>query len=220
MNQLDLKKKVAMVLPYLQAVGWVANPPPCDISDRLRQIVQAAGDRIKMAGDILQFDEMFVADQDMDYDQAAWDKRIAKDPEAVDLLAGYVPELEQASPFQAAHLEAHLKSWLEQKGLRSGRSSTSFEWLSPAKRLASVSLRHLRYSVKRALSFAFVELWRRQEPARQRVLTSDNVVREASIEGGCRSCGLPRARLRNGFQLPSVTFVETNRNGQEKYFRR
>ncbi len=121
MNALDLKKKVAMVLPYLQKVGWVSSPPPCDVSDYLQRIVQAAGDRIKIAGDILQFDDFFVADEQLSYDEAAWQKRVVNDPDAVILLQDYSKVLGQADDFSAEALESQLKSWLESRGQKIGQ---------------------------------------------------------------------------------------------------
>ncbi|MFO0924164.1 MAG: glutamate--tRNA ligase [Pirellulales bacterium] len=121
MNQLDLKKKVAMVLPYLQKVGWVASPPPCDVSDYLQRIVQAAGDRIKVAGDILQFSEFFVSDDSLTYDEAAWEKRVAKDAAAVDLLQKYLPLMQACETWEAHSIESQLKGWLEQNGAKIGQ---------------------------------------------------------------------------------------------------
>ena len=46
MQQVPIKQRVALVLPYLQRAGLIADPPPCDIAPRLTQIVTAAADRI------------------------------------------------------------------------------------------------------------------------------------------------------------------------------
>ena len=53
MERLPIKQKVAKVLPFLQQAGYVANPPPCDTAPQLTRILESAGDRIKVAGDIL-----------------------------------------------------------------------------------------------------------------------------------------------------------------------
>ena len=53
MRQLPLQQKVALVLPYLQRAGLVSDPPPGEVGATVRQIVEAAGDRLQVAGDIL-----------------------------------------------------------------------------------------------------------------------------------------------------------------------
>jgi glutamyl-tRNA synthetase len=121
MNELDLKKKVAMVLPYLQKAGWVSSPPECEIGSRLQKIVIAAGDRIKVAGDILQFDELFLADDLFQYDQAVFEKRLKNDPVACGLIKEFREELVSTESFTAGPLEELLKSFLEKRGLKFGQ---------------------------------------------------------------------------------------------------
>ncbi len=121
MVQLDLKKKVAMTLRYLQQAGLVADPAPCTIGDRLGSIVQAAGDRIKVAGDILQFDELFVADDQLVYDPDAFKKRLSDDPAAVLLLKDYRTILEKTTDFSHAALESELKAFVEARGVKLGQ---------------------------------------------------------------------------------------------------
>ena len=60
MLELPIDKKVDMVLPYTEKAGTI---PAGDESVRLkvRQIVEAAGDRIKVAGDIVDYGDFFVA---------------------------------------------------------------------------------------------------------------------------------------------------------------
>lgn len=120
MNLLEGKKKVAMVLPFLQKAGFVADPPPCDIADKLAKILQAAGDRIKVAGDILQFDELFVDSTKLAMDEALFQKRLASDPAAISALQAIRLELEDATDFSAATLEPHLKAFIESQGLKLG----------------------------------------------------------------------------------------------------
>lgn len=122
MNQLDLKKKVAMVLPYLQKAGFVAEPPPCDIADFLSLVVQKAGDRIKVAGDVLQFDELFVADADLVIDPEQFNKRIASDAAATAFLRHYRTALSSIAPADYSHdtLEATMKTYAEANSLKLG----------------------------------------------------------------------------------------------------
>lgn len=121
MNQLPTKKKVAKVLPFLQKAGLVEAPPPCETSPGLTSIIEAAGDRIAVAGDILAFDDFFTADDQLVYDEKAYAKRISNAPESVKLLQAYREVLPSATPFRADHLETHLKAWLAARGAEIGQ---------------------------------------------------------------------------------------------------
>lgn len=121
MQQLPLKKKVAMVLPYLQRAGYVASPPPCDTGPYLQQILTAAHDRIKVAGDILNFTCFFVADDALPYDEGAFTKRVAKPPEAADLLTKFRQVLATVEPFDAATLDKALHDFIAAEGMQMGQ---------------------------------------------------------------------------------------------------
>ncbi len=117
MQQLDVKKKVAKVLPFLQKAGLVADPPPCDTAPRLQQIVTAAGDRIKLAGDILDYTEFYTADDALPYDEKAFEKRLRKSG-AADLLRRFRGQLADAEPFDAERVEATLRSFIDSEGIK------------------------------------------------------------------------------------------------------
>lgn len=121
MQRLDMKKKVAMCLPYLQRAGLVTDPAPCSISDYLSALLTAAGDRIKVAGDILDFDDFFVSDEKLAYDPAALDKRLRKDPRGVELLRGFRQKLAELVEFSAASTEAALKQYIEAEQAKIGQ---------------------------------------------------------------------------------------------------
>ncbi len=121
MQRLDIKKKVAMCLPYLQRACLVPTPPPCQISDYLTSILNAVGERLKVAGDILDYDDFFVADDQLKRDPAAVEKRITKDPAAVELLREFRSELASVTPFDAPTTETALKSFLERKQAKIGQ---------------------------------------------------------------------------------------------------
>jgi glutamyl-tRNA synthetase len=118
MQLLPLKQKVAKVLPYLQRSGLVSEPPPCSIAERLSAIVDAAGDRIKVAGDILDYRTFFVADHQLEYDAAAFDKRLRKSPEAAELLATFKDRLRIVEPFDAAALEKVMHHFVAAEGVQ------------------------------------------------------------------------------------------------------
>jgi glutamyl-tRNA synthetase len=112
---------VAKVLPFLQKVGCVADPPPCDTAPYLTKIVEAAGDRIKIAGDILDYADFYVADDKLIYDEKAFEKRINKPADARSLLAKFKEELATVEPFAARSLEAALKRFVESEDIKIGQ---------------------------------------------------------------------------------------------------
>jgi glutamyl-tRNA synthetase len=119
MQRLDRKKRVAMCLPFVQRGGWVSEPPPCDISDKLRRILTAAGDRVKVAGDILDYPEFFVADEQLEYDAKAVEKRI-RSGNAAELLKKCRHRLAVVEPFDASHIEATVKQFVEDEAIKIG----------------------------------------------------------------------------------------------------
>lgn len=121
MQRLDLKKKVALVLPYLQKVGWVSSPPPCTVAERIEKVVRAAGDRLKIAGDILQYDEFFVDDANLKYQEADLQKRIGAVADAPVWLREFAERLKQSAPTSAPEYEHRLKAYLEEKQLKIGQ---------------------------------------------------------------------------------------------------
>jgi glutamyl-tRNA synthetase len=120
MRALPTDQKVRMVLPFLQSAGLVPVPPPEDVGGRLSAIVQAAGDRLKIAGDILEFADFFLPDAQLPYDPAAFEKRLAKPPRAAELLRKFRDQLAAAEVFDAAGLESLLQRFLEAEGIKIG----------------------------------------------------------------------------------------------------
>ncbi|XZE20214.1 glutamate--tRNA ligase [Pirellulaceae bacterium SH449] len=120
MNDLDLKKKVAMVLPYLQKAGWVSEPPPCEIADTLTGILKAAGDRVKVAGDILQFDELFTSDDAFLIDEAGFEKKLKSDQAVCSAIQEFCELIRQAESTEQLAFEPILKAFVESKGIKLG----------------------------------------------------------------------------------------------------
>ena len=123
MAALPIDDKVALVAPYLAAAlgtgdGAPASRPALNV-DKLRAVVAAAADRLKVAGDIVTYTEFFVADDTFPYDAKAFAKRIAA-PEAADRLARFRTTLETVDPFNAATVEASLHHVVDAEGIRIG----------------------------------------------------------------------------------------------------
>jgi glutamyl-tRNA synthetase len=120
-QQIPLKQKVASAIPYLQRAGLLADPIPCERGDYVTQIVTAAADRIKVASDILDYDDFFLADDQLVYDQSAFEKRILKPAEAIGLLESIQPVLEQVEPFDATQLETAIKQFVDAQQIKIGQ---------------------------------------------------------------------------------------------------
>ena len=121
MQRLDVKKTGALVLPFLQQAGLIASPPPCNTSSRLTKILQAAGDRLSIAGDILNYDDFFQRTEDIQYDEKAFEKRISKPKDAIELLRKFGDELLHVEPFETAELERKLQEFVAKKGIKIGQ---------------------------------------------------------------------------------------------------
>jgi len=78
MQQVELTEKTTACLPFLQRAGYLPAEPSTAEVDRVKKIVAAAGDRIKAFGDVLEFDDFFVADEDLTLDAKAMEKRLTK----------------------------------------------------------------------------------------------------------------------------------------------
>jgi glutamyl-tRNA synthetase len=120
MQKLPVKQRVARVVAFLQRSGLVTDPPPCDTAPYVTQIVEAAGDRLKVAGDILDYDDFFVADDHLRYDTDAFDKRLRKPAGADDLLNQFRADLASVQPFTPARLEQLLHTFVESHGIKTG----------------------------------------------------------------------------------------------------
>ena len=85
----------------------------------MAQILTAADDRIKVAGDILEFSEFFVADNDLEFTEKAFQKRIRK-PNATPLLIAFRAELAAIDTFDAPSTEAALRTFIEAQSIKMG----------------------------------------------------------------------------------------------------
>jgi glutamyl-tRNA synthetase len=121
MQQVPAAKKIEMTLPYLQKAGLVSSSTGDDLAFIVRQIVDAAGDRIKVAGDILDYAFFFQADDKIAFDEKAFDKRVRKPPEARTLLTGFKEVLASTPSFDAATLEKLLQDFIGAQGVDLGQ---------------------------------------------------------------------------------------------------
>ncbi|MEZ6072314.1 MAG: glutamate--tRNA ligase [Pirellulales bacterium] len=121
MNQLPAESITPLVEPYAAEAGMTAAPPNADEQKKLARIVAAAGDRITVAGDVLDYGYFFTADDALEYDEKAFEKRLRKPDDAADLLRGFADELAATPSFDAASLDALLHAYVERRGINIGQ---------------------------------------------------------------------------------------------------
>src|SRR4051794_12594455 len=120
MQRLPIKQRVAKVVPFLQRAKLVAQPPSCDTGPYVTRLLEAAGDRLKVSGDVLEFDDFFVADDKLQIDEAAFDKRVLKPAAARELLGRFREMLSHAEPFTAEQLELLTQEFVNSNGIKIG----------------------------------------------------------------------------------------------------
>ena len=119
MQRLPVEEKTALVLPYLEKAGFVGSPPPRDLPSRVARVLEAAGDRIKTAGDILDYPEFFLPEERLPFDQRALDQHV-RTAAAADRLGKFRTCLAACESFDAASLESLLRDFAKQEGVKVG----------------------------------------------------------------------------------------------------
>jgi glutamyl-tRNA synthetase len=121
MAELDLPTKVEMTLPFLQRAGLLPNDPAAADRVRLEAVLRGVGDRLRVGGEILDYDYCFQGADQLTYDESAFEKRLRSAPETIDLLRGLLPILAVVQPFEPTVLEAEVKQYLEQRQMKIGQ---------------------------------------------------------------------------------------------------
>ena len=119
-QQLPLAQKVALTTPFLEKAGLIQSPPTPEQRERLEKVVAAAGDRIKVAGDILAFVYFFQADDQVEYDETAFAKSVRQEGGA-QLLAKFRDRLSAAEAFDSAALEAVMQQFVADEQIKIGQ---------------------------------------------------------------------------------------------------
>ena len=121
MNLGTIEQKVALTLPYLQQIGLMPPEPSPEQRSKLGAIVLAAGDRIKVSGDIFDHIGFFVGASQLAYDETAFEKRIRTPLEAAPLLRKFRERLQTVEPFDAASVEKSLQDFVQDEGIGHGQ---------------------------------------------------------------------------------------------------
>ncbi len=112
---LSLEDRVAATLPFATRAGLVNESNPESMA-LLREVVEATGDRLKMAGDIV--DYRYVFSDEVSYDEAAFEKRVTGDEPARLLLADLADSLENCGSFDTPSVEAAVQAFCESKQVK------------------------------------------------------------------------------------------------------
>jgi glutamyl-tRNA synthetase len=121
MTALPLDAKSAMCLPFLEKASLVPTPPSAAVQAKVKAIVQAAGERIKVAGDVLDYRDFFTPHDQLPYDEKALDKHLRRAPEAKVLLAKVRQKLAASTEFDPAFLEKLVHEVVEAEGVKLGQ---------------------------------------------------------------------------------------------------
>lgn len=118
MHALPAPQKVSVVRPFVIRAGWAEDWPAEHLDTYLEAIVSAAGDRLKVAGDILDYADFFV--DAVEYEEKAFRKRLRKPAGVAERLARLREKLVSADNFAAAALEEQLRVFVESEGIKIG----------------------------------------------------------------------------------------------------
>ncbi|MGH7140452.1 MAG: glutamate--tRNA ligase, partial [Pirellulales bacterium] len=120
MQQLSLDDKVERMLPYLARAGLIDSADDQHARELLAKIVAAAGDRLKVAGDILAYaDFFFLPDDAYPFDAEATQRHLAKS-ETIERLTRFRERLAQLDGFDVEILERTMHEFLDSEQIKIG----------------------------------------------------------------------------------------------------
>ncbi len=119
MQALPVGERAERALPYLQRAGLVPDPAPQEVRATVHQVVADAGPRIVVAGDILDYADFFLPDDQLPYDDKAFEKYVRKPP-APDLLRRLRGLVASAEPFDAERLKRRVADFAQAENAKPG----------------------------------------------------------------------------------------------------
>lgn len=108
------EEKYELCKPFLEKGNLTIPSKPF-----LLKLIEAAGDRIKVAGDILDFADFFMPDEALPYNEADVAKRFT--PESLPLLQEFAARLERQDDWSSAALEALMQQFLDEKQIKANQ---------------------------------------------------------------------------------------------------
>jgi len=125
MQALPNAEKVELALPFLVRAGLVADADAA--RPFVARVVEAAGPRMTVAGDILEYDYLFLPDEQIDFDAAMATKHLgaaykgaAGVPPLADVLAKLRAAVAGAEPFDHDALKAATEALAAAEGAKAG----------------------------------------------------------------------------------------------------
>ncbi|MFM7059519.1 MAG: glutamate--tRNA ligase [Planctomycetota bacterium] len=120
MSQLPAPEKLDGCLAMLQQAGWITNPADPAVRNFVQQVMELAGDRLRLFGDIFVMEEFFVPDAQLSRDEKAFEKRITAAPAICGHLRDLRGQLEAIPEFTAGPLHELLQQFAASRSLRPG----------------------------------------------------------------------------------------------------
>jgi glutamyl-tRNA synthetase, bacterial family len=118
MGQKTESEKIAGCKEWMLRAGLMTDSE--EDNAMLAKLVRILGSRIKLWSDILSYEEYFVPDDRMSYDEKNFQKRLVQAPRATELLSRYREVLAKTPQFEATAMEEEFKGWMEQEGIGFG----------------------------------------------------------------------------------------------------
>ncbi|RLS62154.1 MAG: glutamate--tRNA ligase [Planctomycetota bacterium] len=118
MLSLSTDEKLSMMLPFLVSAQLLPESPSPDSIATVRKVIEASGDRLKVAGDILAYADFFLLNEPP-LDEAAVKQRLAK-PGVQKLLTLFSAAIAELDLFEPGPLEEALKLVVTNAGVKAG----------------------------------------------------------------------------------------------------
>src|SRR5262249_928605 len=109
MRMLPIEDRVAGVIPFLQRAKLIGDSVDDATRQKIKRVVEACGDRLKLFSDILLYGAPFFRKEPV-YEPKAVEKRLKKQG-VPELLSAFRGILADAQPFEPAVLEENLRAF-------------------------------------------------------------------------------------------------------------
>lgn len=120
MNALSLEEKLEGCLPHLLAAGMLKEPVSASDREYVGRVIEIMGERIVIFSDILKCGDFFCADDQLEYDEKNFKKRLVKPESAVAHLTAFRDQLQNCNDWSAAALETELANYTTAAGISTG----------------------------------------------------------------------------------------------------
>jgi glutamyl-tRNA synthetase len=117
MKQLPIEDKVEGVIPFLRRADLIGDQVDSALRQKIRKVIEACGDRLKVYSDIYQYASFFF--RDPDYDPKSVKQRLHKEGVREHLQA-FAGDLKTLDPFEPGAIEAKLKEYCDAKQFKLG----------------------------------------------------------------------------------------------------